>query len=221
MDLDDILQKRTDDDLRIAKARALEIALEIDTAAAELMALRNRLSELERQRGVKSVLQAVSEVAAQPSAPQDSETPFARVWTFFGGLSNRRGAGPRLRWHFDEFGGVAPARSKGKISVNIARHSAPVLAVSGWAVPGEGGVAYSKVRLMLVGASGRVYREVATHHRSDVAAHFGDSSFSACGFRIDIPMHDIAPGHYAVEIAGFSPDGSQGLARVGSAEFSA
>lgn len=211
MDLTDILRKRTAIDLEIATARALEISLEIEVAAAELRRLRSELKTLESS----------AEAKRRPDTPITPPASTSKA-SFRKRLRNRimrlRAPTPQLRWNLDEIGGVFPPREKGGVSAAVSKTSLPSLTLSGWVVPIDNNPAFTAVGITLTGRGGQISRDAQTYPRADVAAHFGDSRFISCGFRFEIPMFEIPVGEYDLEISGHEPSGKMVAARAGTIE---
>lgn len=202
MDLSEISRERTLIDLAVARARIIDLTLEIDLAAAELAALRAKMP--------------------QPATPLEAEQAKRSGRQTSGrsmmGALRRSSARSAVHWHIDEICGELPVRSKQGIDFKVLRSEAWMMTISGWVVPKDSPSAYTSVRLLMAGPMGVVAKQASIHLRDDVAAHFGNPAFAMSGFRFEFPLGDLEAGVYALDLVPFSERSGETRVSLGRVE---
>lgn len=202
MDLSDISRERTLIDLAVARARIVDLTLEIDLAAAELDALRAQMP------------QAPSPVETK-QAKKSQRQPSGRSMLASFRRSSARSA---VLWHIDEICGDLPSRSKEGIDFRVLRNEAWMMTISGWVVPNDNASAYTSVRLLMTGPTGVVAKQASIHLRDDVAAHFENPAFAMSGFRFEFPLGELEAGVYGLDLVPFSERSGEARVSLGRIE---
>lgn len=247
-DLDEISRRRTLVDLGVAHGRTVQLSLNIAAATARLQQLRAELepflpAEPEPAPPAAAGYSASgypasgsistnSSGADGPAAGAEQARAGGRGgaealarWRKGVGaqlgklLGKRRKAGPVLHWHVDEVDGVSPRRDDTGLHVSVPLGGYGSMSLSGWIVPPAQQAAFAQARAILRGPSGEVVRQITTHPREDVAAHWGDPTFLHSGFRFDLPVAELVRGRHEFELVGVRADRGEARCRVGVIEL--
>jgi hypothetical protein len=214
MNLSDISRQRTLADLEIARARILDLTVRIGRASVELQDLRGELAErrqaIDDENRKRASKPAERRESRQRSASNFKMPRWIRLWSK---------PKAQMRCHVDEICGDFPVALGGQISVSVDRNKSWAFTISGWLVPQDGYPAFKAARLVMTGPGGAITRQVATHIRDDVGAHFGNREFALSGFRFDVPMSDLEAGKYSIDLIGHCPSRGEIESHLGWVEF--
>lgn len=78
----------------------------------------------------------------------------------------------------------------------------------GWAASNLTGVAIISVKVLVDGNAVGETKNIGDPPRPDVASGFGVPDFKDSGWKIDIPISNLAPGHHVVAFRAYNSDGN-------------
>jgi hypothetical protein len=196
MDLTEICLRQALVDQDIANHRILMLSVRLAEAGRELSQLREQLEGLDISQS--SATSPVKRVA-------DGTGPKRVKAVLLSALAIKP------KFHVDSVNG----RSFGAEPIVIQRSQVDRLRISGWAVPSLSSDPFDVVEISLIGHGSRVTSSTKTEPRSDVAKHFGTSTFTMSGFRAEILLGGLDAGRYKMVLLGQSESGLRERASAG------